>query len=175
MRERLTTIWQERPEWARNTTVIALTGTLVALLVTFALALGYLGSDRPGKEISLSDLSALADQGRVDRAEFRDPDAVIVAHARAGAGAGTVPSAEGTYSVNYPTDGTVTQGLIDELRKAGADVRVERQDFKAAVQTVTTFLLPLMILANLFALAFLLMRSSSSALTDIEKIGRAHV
>ena len=171
MRERITNIWQERPDWARNTTVLALTGTLVVLLVGFALALNYLSSDRPGKEISLSDLAGLADQGRVDRAEFRDQDAVIVAHARAGAAAGTVPGAEGTYSVNYPTDGTVTQGLIDDLKKAGADVRVERQDFKAAVQTVTTFLLPLMILANLFALAFLLMRSGSSALSDIETFG----
>src|SRR3712207_311753 len=136
MRERLSHMWQERPDWARNTTVLALTGTLIVLLVAFALSLNYLGSDRPGKEISLSDLSALADQGRVDRAEFRDQDAVIVAHAKAGAGGGALPAAAGTYSVNYPTDGTVTQGLIDDPKKAGADVRVGRQDLKAAIPTV---------------------------------------
>jgi cell division protease FtsH len=171
MRERLRTLWEERPDWARNTTVLALTGTLVALLVVFALALNYLGSDRPGKEISLSSLAALSDQSRVERAEFRDVDAVIVATVEAGPGGGTLPSAAGTYSANYPTDGTVTQALIGELKDGGADVRVERQDLKAAVGIATTFLLPLMILANLFALAFLLMRSSSSALTDIETFG----
>jgi cell division protease FtsH len=96
---------------------------------------------------------------------------VIVAKLDPGAGGGTLPAAAGTYSVNYPTDGTVTADLVAQLRKAGADVKVDRQDLKDSIRTVTTFLLPLMILANLFALAFLLMRTGSGALSDIETFG----
>src|SRR4051794_33354879 len=171
MRERLTTLWDERPDWARNTIVIALVASLAVLLVLFFLALTYLSPDRPGRKLTLSQLSTLADQGRVATAELRDQDAVVVAKFDPGAGDATVPSNGGTASINYPASGTIDGQLVEQLRKGGADVSVNGQGLKQSVRIVTTFLLPLMILANLFALAFLLMRSGSSALSDIETFG----
>jgi len=142
-------------------------------LLAFGLSLVYLSPDRPGKELTLSQLRALSDQGRVESAALRDEDAIVVTKVRPGADGGAterLPAAGGTYHTAYPADGTVTADLTEKLGDS-ASVRVERQDFKAGLRIVTTFLLPLMILANLFALAFLLMRSGGGALSDIETFG----
>ena len=159
-RERLAAAWDHRPRWARNTTVLALTGSLLALLVVFALALSYLRADRPGRTMSLTQLRQASEQARVERAVLRDEDAVVIA--RIGGE---------THSIAYPANGSVTADLIEDLGRNGADVTMDKQGFKSDVRIITTFLLPLMILANLFALAFLLMRSGSGALSDIETFG----
>src|SRR3954471_20954720 len=80
---RMRELWENRPDWARGI-VVGLIASLVALLVLFALAVGYLGAGRPGRQIGLSQLRELGDQGRVRSAVLRDEDAVLVARVEAG-------------------------------------------------------------------------------------------
>src|SRR3954452_6323503 len=43
LRTRVAAAWADRPRWARDRTVLALAGSLLALLILFFAALGYLG------------------------------------------------------------------------------------------------------------------------------------
>src|SRR5205823_3526040 len=92
---------------------------------------------------------------------LRDQDAIAVGKTRAGQ----------VFSVAYPASDAVTEPLVNRASRAGARVSVDRQSAKQAVRIVTTFLLPLVILANLFALLFLASRAGGSALADVETFG----
>ena len=160
-RERVADLWDRRPDWARNRTVLTLTGTLVALLLLFFLALGYLGADRPGRQIDLNEVTRLAQDKQIATLELRDEDAVAVGTLRGGA----------EFSAEYPRSDAITADLLRVAQENGASVSVDGQGTKAAVRTATTFLLPLMILANLFALLFLAGRAGSGGMSDVETFG----
>src|SRR4051812_12417005 len=153
--------WQARPEWARDRTVLALAGTLIALLVLFFLALVYLSADQPGRRLTLDQLDRAARQGRVATLELRDEDAVAVGKTRSGR----------AFSVASPASDAVTADLIRTVSRSGGRVSVDEQSAKKTVRTAATFLLPLMILANLFALLFLASRAGGSALAEVETFG----
>jgi cell division protease FtsH len=159
-RELAADLWKRRPGWATDRVVAALAACLAVLLVLFVLALGALSADRPGDHLRLDQLQSLIDSGRVESAEFRDEDAVVSGRVAAG----------GAFSTAYPKDGAVTAQLVDDLRKSGAEVSVDTQSGKQALRLVTTFLLPLMILANLFALLFVAGRAGGG-LGGIESFG----
>ncbi len=161
VRRRLAALWEKRPAWARDRLVLSLAGSLLALLFVFVLALAYLSPDRPGRTVTLDQLTSLATTGGLESLELRDEDAVAVAVADDGA----------TISSAYPKSDAVTNGLIDEAKQGGTPVSVNKQGAKQAIRTVTTFLLPLVILANLFALLFLAGRAGGSALADVESFG----
>jgi cell division protease FtsH len=172
--DRIVRAWQDRPEWMHSPVVVGLTASLLVLLALFAASVAYLGADRPGQGLTLDQYRAALDQGRVKSVEFRDEDAVAVGRLEAGAGGVStdeVPAKGGEFSVAYPRSGVLLERLVSDAEKAGARVSVDGQGFKAGVRLVTTFLLPLMILANLFALAFLLMRTGGGALSEIETFG----
>jgi cell division protease FtsH len=141
--------------------VAALAGSLALLALGFALALIHLSADRPGRAVPLSELSELAEQGRIDRLELRDHDAVAVARL----------DDDSTVSASYPASDVFTGELEQVARDGGAAVLVERQSGKEAVQLLTTFLLPLMILANLFALIFVGTRGGGGALGELQTFG----
>src|SRR3954468_21588421 len=61
--------------------------------------------------------------------------------------------------------------MVERAARSGASVSVDEQHGKQSVQTVTTFLLPLVILANLFALLFLAGRAGGGALEEIQTFG----
>src|SRR4051794_6135660 len=153
--------WQARPDWARDRTVLALAGSLLALLILFFLALGYLKADHPGRQITLDQFDRFARAGRIATLELRDEDAVAVGK--------TVSGRE--FSVAYPSSDAVTRDIIDEVTRGGGRVSVDTQSAKQSVRTVATFLLPLMILANQFALLFLASRAGGSAVAEIETFG----
>ncbi len=58
------------------------------------------------------------------------------------------------FWVTYPANDVSTAALIAALTDAGSSVSVDAQQAKATVRLLATALLPLMILANLFALFF---------------------
>src|SRR2546421_8860154 len=131
--------WDARPEWARDRAVLGLAGSLLALLVLFFLALGYLRADQPGRHLTLDQLDRLARARRIAVLELRDQDAVAVGRTRRGT----------RFSVAYPASDAVTADVIRRVSRAGARVSVDEQSGKQAIRTATTFLLPLVILANL--------------------------
>ncbi len=81
------------------------------------------------------------------------------------------PEATGKFFVNVSGGGSLTAGLETALRTSTVEVAVDEQAAKQKVRLVTTFLLPLMILANLFALLFTLGKGGSSAIGDVINFG----
>src|SRR4051794_33542182 len=160
--DRLAGLWVRRPDWARDRAVLGLAASLIVLLALFFASLSYLGAERPGDQISLDRLDSLLRGGRVATLELRDQDAVAV---------GTLRPKGEQFSVAYPSSDAVTQRLVDDAGAHGARVSVDRQTSKQTVRAVATFLLPLMILANLFALLFVGSRAGGSALRDVETFG----
>ncbi|MDQ3878018.1 MAG: AAA family ATPase, partial [Actinomycetota bacterium] len=81
------------------------------------------------------------------------------------------PSGGGSYWLSYPASDAVTAVLVNMATASGARVSIDSQPGKQAVRTVATFLLPLMILANLFALLFSASRGGGSVIGEIMMFG----
>jgi hypothetical protein len=81
------------------------------------------------------------------------------------------PVGEGQFWVAYPASDATTAELIRSLASSGATVNVDAQPGKAAVRLLLTVLLPLMILANLFALFLTWSRSGQAGLGELQDFG----
>ena len=79
------------------------------------------------------------------------------------------PPGSGEYWASYRDP--LTASLVDLVSQAGATVDVDSQAGKQAVTAISTFLLPLMILANLFALLFSAGRGGGSGIGDVQMFG----
>ena len=79
------------------------------------------------------------------------------------------PPGAGEYWVSYRDPITAT--LVELVTAAGADVDVDSQAPEQAVRAVSTFLLPLMILANLFALLFSAGKGGGGGIGDVQMFG----
>ena len=148
--------------------LVALTASLVALLALFAAALSYLRPPEERRELTLDQLSSLADEKRLVEARFLDADATITGRFSAGAGE---PSGSGDFYLSYPSSDAVTALLVETTTEAGARVSIDPQPAKDVIGTVSTFLLPLMILANLFALLLAGSRGGSSGIGEVTTFG----
>ena len=148
--------------------IAALTASLLVLLALFGGALSYLRPPRDGLELRLDQLSALADGRRLVEARFLDADATITGSFSDGIGE---PRGFGEFFLPYPSSDAVTASLVEMTTGAGARVSIDPQPSKDVIGTVTTFLLPLMILANLFALLFSASRGGSSGIGEVMTFG----
>src|SRR3954471_9355497 len=160
--DRLAGLWARRPEWARDRAVLGLAASLIVLLALFFASLAYVSADRPGDQLTLDRLDALLRGGRVTTLELRDQDAIAVGALRPGGR---------QFSVAYPSSDAVTGQIVRLASDHGTRVSVDEQTAKQSVKAIATFLLPLMILANLFALLFVGSRAGGSALRDVETFG----
>jgi cell division protease FtsH len=176
---------------------LSLVASLLVLLAVFASCLTYLYSDPEGREVSLSQVSALTTAGRVDTATFLDEDSTVVLELRSAQEAadrrGTEPAAgaapaapadpkaaqvEGvpdgalTVRADLPSSGSFAPRLSEALQASGATTEVDPQSFQSGVRIVTEFLLPVMILANLFGLLFVGKGGGSSAIGEVTDFGR---
>lgn len=194
----------------------ALLASLVVLAGVFAWSLSYLAPNPDGRRLRLDELSALADEKRLDVAAFRDQDAVIAGRFLCAApdapvtedpNGATEPSDQtpggGTRQVSkapecragatdtgdatdeeasprgesesfwmpYPESDASTAMLIQMAFDAGARVSVNQQTPKAQVRVVATIVLPLMLLANLFALLFAVGKGAASGIGEVETFG----
>ncbi len=80
-------------------------------------------------------------------------------------------AAQGVVHAAVPGGGQAFQALANVLRDTTTPYRVDQQGAKHGVQAVSTFLLPLMVLADLFALLFTLTRASGSAIGEVMVFG----
>jgi cell division protease FtsH len=80
------------------------------------------------------------------------------------------PSGAGSYWAAYRDP--LTAALVDMAADSDAEVQVDSQANKQAVRAISTFLLPLMILANLFALLFTGSRGGGSGIGDVQMFGQ---
>jgi cell division protease FtsH len=84
---------------------------------------------------------------------------------------GASPVSTPTFWVTYPKSDTATSLLMQLLTDAGSRVAVNAQTRKAEMHIVTTLVLPLVILANLFVLLFTANRGSTSGIGEVETFG----
>jgi cell division protease FtsH len=223
----------KRKGMGRTTTYVLLL-IVVALFGAFAASLNYLTPTSQGIELSIDQLSYLADQGRIESAEFRDEDNRLVGTFSAappveeeppkdkakrgsaegqGSGQGQgdandgsprggnadgrdggpggdaagdggpagdatdepeppqVPSGEGTYWLTYPQSDAAFGVLAEMVTAAGATVTVEAQTSKSIVRAISTYLLPLLILASFFGLLFTAGKGGGSAIGEVMTFG----
>jgi cell division protease FtsH len=131
-------------------------GLLLLIATLFGLYFFLLGKIAPasaGKEIPLSGLQLQVDSRQVAAATLYDEDSRVVALLKSGT---VVWSA-------YPRSDTQTSQLIDALRTNGAAVSIDQQTGKAQARFVVQYLLPLVILAALFGLVFLITAGGGGA------------
>jgi cell division protease FtsH len=137
----------------------ALLASLVALAFLLAAALLALGSSPSGHEIPLSRLQGLIETRSVQSAKLFDEDRIVQ---------GTATDV-GAFHSAYPSEGTGE--LTRDLAEAGAVVTVETQAGKEVLRLVTSAVLPILLLANLFALLFTSRSTTSSGVGEVEQFG----
>ena len=125
---------------------------VVGLLATFFAVLSSLAPVHPGQEFRQDQLTTLTRSHHVQAAVFEDEDAVAVIRLADGS----------TGWVAYPKSDADTGALIDRLTAAGAHVTIDHQSGKAAKRFLAQFLLPLLILATLFAALFVALRGGAT-------------
>ena len=119
-------------------------------------------SGKAGKgSAAATEEPATAEDPSTDQATDPEPDKKEV----------VPPDDAGRYWVSIPSNGALTPILSEMVTAAGADVAFDPQTVKKGVRMVGTFLLPLMILANLFALLFTAGKGSSSGIGEVITFG----
>jgi len=120
---------------------------LVLLGLFFWLLNTIFSSAEPGSKASLNLLAQYSAAHQVTDATFLDQDDRIV---------GSIVNPDGTSTTKFYTDYSANSGveatLIKQLVDNGAQVSIDKQTGKETERLVATFLVPLMILATVFAL-----------------------
>jgi len=147
--------------WLAGNALLAAIGTTAAiLLVLFFVGLSILSPNSPGSEIRFSDATALiAARGTVQQATLRDQDARLEL---------TTSSGQQVWA-SYPHADAYTSQLLDELRHYAIPTTVDSQTGKPTLRAVVQFLLPILILATLFAMFTLLARESGGMIAAFSK------
>jgi len=156
--------------------VRALVVTALLLFAGLVFCLKYVySSPTPGEQVSLDALARLSDKSQVVSAKFLDEDATVtgVYCTTPTTNRQCVGGAKGgekkEFWTSYPHSDATTSALISSLSKH-ALVTVDSQADKAMLRFFAQFLLPLLILANLFGIIFLA-RGKQSGLSDIAGFG----
>jgi cell division protease FtsH len=162
------------------------------LLALFFTSLAILFAPPAGRQVSVTQLAALAAGGRVVSATFLDEDSQVVATLRsvdaAKAAAATVkpdpalppavPQVDGvpdgalTVRSAYPSNGAATNTTLQLLAASKARVTVDPQAGQARLRVFSEFLLPVLILVNLFGLLFVGKGAGGGAIGEVTNFGR---
>jgi cell division protease FtsH len=130
------------------------------LLTLFFVGLSLLGPDSPGREVRLSEATTLITRSSaVQQATLRDQDARLEL---------TTAGGEQLWA-SYPHADAYTSRLLDLLRTSKVPTTVDSQAGKPTLRAVVQFLLPILILATLFALFTVLAREKGSAFASFSK------
>jgi cell division protease FtsH len=165
--ETLRTRAATRTRGAHRLTAALLAG-LVLLLAVVVVLLRYLAPDPVGSRVGIADVLALAKEGRVVSVVLLDEDSLLVGQAEPGTG---VLAQGGRFSATLPSDGSLTVSLTAALSATGAQVRVDDQDGKKRTRLLLTTLVPVLVLADLFALLLTAGRGSQSAIGGVVSFG----
>ncbi len=159
-----------------------LLGVVIVFTAAFAVSLLYLRPSSPGRELTLDQVSILAGQDRIVSAVFREEDSRLegfyLSVPQGGARSNTPPpsalSPDGpqqAYWMSYPKSDAATTVLLQTLARPGTRVAVDPQTGKAFVRLMATLLLPLLILASLFAFLFTLGRGGGAGIGEVMTFG----
>jgi cell division protease FtsH len=185
---------------SRGKQVYVLTATLALLALVFVWSLAYLAPKPAGRRLTLDQFGAFASSHSLLQATFKDEDSLIsgtlrcssavpgTAKAKAGASVPACPDAfvpvsqvrpdgatggtrDERFWVSYPKNGASTSLLLSVAADGGARVTVDPQTRKSEMRVVTTLVLPLMLLANLFVLLFSSGKGGSAGIGEVETFG----
>ena len=151
-----------------------LAGLLLTTLVVLVVLLAGLGAyvfvpPRDGQKIDITEVYKLADGGKLSSATILGEDGWVVGNVcsqalKRGACAGTLSAYRAAYDRN-----SGTQSLVDALGR-NLQVPFDPQPAKSVVRFLIQYILPLLVLANLFGLIFL-SKSGSGGISDIVGFG----
>jgi len=158
MSARLEAIWRRFRGLSRATR--GLLASLVLLVVLLAVLLTAVSPSPSGRSIPLSQFYTLIADGQVAVATLRDQDHQVQGRLTDGS----------TFHTTYPSSDVETSRLVDKLNQRGVPVTVDAQTDKAQLKVLTQAIIPVLILANLFALLFV--GRGQSGLGDVEAFGR---
>ena len=85
--------------------------------------------------------------------------------------AAIAPVGEGTYWLDYPSSDAAFGFLSELVVTSGAEVSVDPQTSKAIVRSISTYLLPLLILAAAFGLLFTAGKGGGGAIGEVMTFG----
>ena len=170
-----------KPRGPKAVQVLAV--TLLALLAGFVVLIRYsYSTNDAGYEQTLDRVYRFADKDQILFARLLDEDAQVVGRVCAvplpeikdtGTAERTAPrrcpARSAGFHASYPRSDVATQVLIERIAEK-APVLVDKQTPKAVAKLVATFLLPLLVLANLFGLIFL-SKGGDGAIADIVGFG----
>jgi cell division protease FtsH len=144
---------------AGNALTLGLAISATTLLALFFIGLSLLGPGSPGREVRLSEATTLINAKQVAEATLRDQDSRLEFTTTAGAQEWT----------SYPHADAYTSQLLELLRKRKVPTTVDSQSGKPTLRAVVQFLLPILILATLFALFSILSREKGGAFASFSK------
>ncbi|MEA2683636.1 MAG: cell division protease FtsH [Chloroflexota bacterium] len=147
-----------------------LAATLLVLVVLLGVGIAYVyGSRAEGQTIAVTEVQKLGDNQQLTSATILEEDAYVVgSYCSRKLKGNTCPG----YLVDYRAAfdrASGTQALVDSLGK-NLSVTINHQQFKSSMRFLIQFILPLLILADLFGMIFL-SRSGASGISDIVGFG----
>ena len=143
----------------------ALFASLVVLSLALTWSIVRLRPSAPGDEVSLSEMAAILEARGATEVTFRDHDDRIVAKT----------ADNRTIWTAYPSDAGSAGPLVTQASAAGAVVTVDQQAGKATLALLAQFIIPLLLLGNLFGLFILLARGGASQVKELfafSKLGK---
>lgn len=155
-----------------------------SLLVAEAFILQTLRPERVGREIGLAELYSAADTQLIREAEFKGQDSLILlriaepppppppvpegeAESEAPVEA-PPPPPEKIYRAWFaePQSGALTSLIAEKIIPSGAKIVWDSQEEKKALRFVAQFLIPLLVLATIFAFFFLIITGQGGGAAD---------
>ena len=140
------------PQLSFDPLATAFAALAAVLLVVFVVLLGATGPGSRGAELPYTAVQRMAAQGQIRTATQLDYDHRLLVTDRAGKDGWTT----------YPATGALQDQLLQQLGAKGADVAVDSQSGKQARRLIVQVLLPILILAALFALFMRLSQQSDA-------------
>ncbi|MDA0184504.1 ATP-dependent zinc metalloprotease FtsH [Solirubrobacter phytolaccae] len=128
-------------------------GLAAVLLIVFLVLLGSTQPSSRGIEVPYTTVQRMAAADNIRVARQLDYDDRILVSPRAG----------GEVWASYPSNGALQDQLLTTLLRKGADVKVDAQSGKQAKRLIVQVLLPILILASLFALFMRISQQSDTS------------
>jgi len=143
-----------------NALIVGLASMAAVMMALFFIGLSMLSPSSPGREVPLSDATSLiATKGALSTATLRDQDARLELRTFSG----------DRLWASYPHTDSYTSSLIGQLHKNAVQTVVDSQTGKPTLRAVVQFLLPILILATLFAFFTTLVRDKGGAFSSFSK------
>ena len=145
---------------ARNLLAVGLATAAITLVILFFAGLSILAPSSPGKQLKFSDAITLIESpGVIQEATLLDQDARLE----------LITASGERFWTAYPHADAYTQNLLNELEHTHVPTTISPQSSKPTLRVVVQFLLPILILATLFALFALLSREQGGVIAAFSK------